>query len=244
MFRHKGNSRTFKHNFRLAVFLSFIAGLVNICGVSALGVLTTNVTGHFAYFAEGVIKENNAAGVYFLYYIVSFLLGSFISSLLMEYFINIGYNAPHKASMLVELFLLLTLGIYGDIFIDEGFSRPLLACIMLFTMGLQNSLVSKVSNSAVRTTHLTGLFTDLGIELSQLFFHVEKEQRTRLLRNLGLRSGIIIFFFSGCIVGGFLYTSIKFKILIIAAFVLIIALVYDNLRLGYYRIWERFNSKM
>ena len=38
-------------------------------------------------------------------------------------------------------------------------------------MGLQNALVTKVSQSVVRTTHLTGLFTDLGIELSQLFFY-------------------------------------------------------------------------
>jgi len=231
MFRHKGNSRTFKHNFRLAVFLSFIAGLVNICGVLALGILTTNVTGHFAYLAEGVVKQNNVALVYSLFYIVFFLLGAFISSLLTEYFINRSYNAPHRASMLVELCLLLILGIYGDILIGKGFSRPLLACIMLFTMGLQNSLVSKVSDSAVRTTHLTGLFTDLGIELSQLFFRIEKDQRRKLLRNIGLKGGIIVFFFSGCMIGGFLYSILKFKILLIAAGTLIIALIYDNIRL-------------
>ena len=39
----------------------------------------------------------------------------------------------------------------------------------MFAMGLQNALVTKISNATVRTTHLTGLFTDLGIELSQLF---------------------------------------------------------------------------
>ena len=52
MFRHKGKTRTFKHNLRLAALLSFIAGLVNITGVLFLNVLTTNVTGHFAFFAE------------------------------------------------------------------------------------------------------------------------------------------------------------------------------------------------
>jgi uncharacterized membrane protein YoaK (UPF0700 family) len=42
---------------------------------------------------------------------------------------------------------------------------------MLFAMGMQNAMVTKISQSIVRTTHLTGLFTDLGIELSQLFFY-------------------------------------------------------------------------
>ncbi len=241
MFRHKGKARTFEHNFRLATFLSFIAGFVNICGVLALGVLTTNVTGHFAYFAEGIVKEKNLSGIYFLFYILSFLLGSFISSLLTEYFTNKGSNAPHNAAMFLEILLLLVLGVCGDAFLVGGVSIPLLACILLFAMGLQNSLVSKISNSAVRTTHLTGLFTDLGIELSQLFFYKEEGQRKRLLRSIGLRGGIIAFFFLGCVVGGLLFVKIKFRILIVAAVTLIIALVYDNLRLGYYRIRKRLS---
>ena len=242
MFRHKGKARTFEHNFRLASFLSFIAGLVNICGVLALGVLTTNVTGHFAYFAEGIVKEKNLSGIYFLLYILAFLLGSFISSLITEYFTNKGSNAPHNAAMFVEILLLSVLGVWGDTFLAGGVYIPLLACILLFAMGLQNSLVSKISNSAVRTTHLTGLFTDLGIELSQLFFYKEEGQRQRLLRSIGLRGGIIAFFFLGCVVGGLLYVKIKFRILILAAFTLVVALIYDNLRLGYYRIRKRLSA--
>ena len=94
----------------------------------------------------------------------------------------------------------------------------------------------------MRTTHLTGLFTDLGIELSQLFFYKEEGQRQRLLRSIGLRGGIIAFFFLGCVVGGLLYVKIKFRILILAAFTLVVALIYDNLRLGYYRIRKRLSA--
>ena len=242
MFRHKGKARTFSHNFRLAAFLSFIAGVVNICGVLALGVLTTNVTGHFAYFAEGVVKNHNFSGVYFLFYILSFLFGSFIASLLTEYFTHKDSHTPHNAAMFLEILLLLILGVYGDTFVRDGINIPLLACVLLFAMGLQNSLVSKISNSAVRTTHLTGLFTDLGIELSQLFFYKEEGQRKRLLSSIGLRGGIIAFFFLGCVIGGVLFMSIKFKVLIMAAAILVIALVYDNIRLGYYRIRKRLHT--
>jgi uncharacterized membrane protein YoaK (UPF0700 family) len=242
MFRHKGKTRTFRHNFRLAAFLCFTAGLVNICGVLALGVLTTNVTGHFAYFAEGVFKKDALPGFFFLFYILAFLSGSFVSNLLTEYFAGKDHKAPHNAAMFSEILLLLIMGLFGDIFISWGVSKPLLACMLLFAMGLQNSLVSKISNSIVRTTHLTGLFTDLGIELSQLFFYKGESQRKQLLHSISLRCGIIAFFFAGCVVGGFLYMSLKFRILIIAAIILIIALVYDDLRLGYYRIRKRLNG--
>jgi uncharacterized membrane protein YoaK (UPF0700 family) len=236
MFKHKGNSRTFRHNFRLAVFLSFVAGLVNICGVLALGVLTTNITGHFAYFAEGVSKKENLFGAYFLLYIVAFLTGSFVSSLLTEYFIVKESKAPHSLSIFLEILILLAMGLYGDSFINRGFDKHLLASSLLFAMGLQNSLVSKISNSTVRTTHLTGLFTDLGIELSHLFFLNSESERKKLLHSINLRLGIIAFFFSGCVIGGFLFFVMKFKMLIVASFIMILALIYDNILLRFYMI--------
>ena len=52
MFRHKGESRTLKHNLRIASLLSFVAGIVNVAGFLSVQRLTTNVTGHFAFFVE------------------------------------------------------------------------------------------------------------------------------------------------------------------------------------------------
>ncbi|MFA6152012.1 MAG: YoaK family protein [Chitinophagaceae bacterium] len=243
MFRHKGNARTFNHNFRLAAFLSFVAGLVNICGVLALGELTTNVTGHFAYLAEGVLNIDNFFGTYFLLYIVAFFAGSFISSLLIEYFILKKGKTPHSLPLLLEMLILLLVGMYGAALIDSGFDKRLIAICLLFAMGLQNSLVSKVSNSAVRTTHLTGLFTDLGIELSQLFFFKEKAQRRKLLHSIGLRLAIVAFFFTGCIIGGSIFIKIHFKTLIIASLILFMTFVYDNILLSFYKIRKNLNSK-
>lgn len=67
MFRHKGKNRTFIHNLRLATLLSFVAGIVNITGVLAVKTLTTNVTGHFAYFAEELMLNNYSAAITFLF---------------------------------------------------------------------------------------------------------------------------------------------------------------------------------
>ena len=98
-------------------------------------------------------------------------------------------------------------------------------------MGLQNSLVTTISNATIRTTHFTGLFTDLGIELSQLFFYNQKEQKAKLYSSIKLRMTIITFFFIGGLLGGILYSTLKLYVLSIAAIVLIIGIVYDQLKL-------------
>jgi uncharacterized membrane protein YoaK (UPF0700 family) len=84
MFRHKGKNRTFAHDLRLATLLSFVAGLVNITGVLALKTLTTNVTGHFAFFAEEIMKHDYTTAITFLVFTLFFLLGSFLSSFMEE----------------------------------------------------------------------------------------------------------------------------------------------------------------
>lgn len=240
MFRHRGSSRTFTDNFRLATFLSFTSGVVNICGVLAVGVLTTNVTGHFAYFAQNMLTEKYLIGIQYLLFILVFLLGSFVSNFLAEYFIAKKHKAPHNAAILIEIFSLLFLATASVGGIDTEKYTYLIATVMLFAMGIQNSLVSKVSNSIVRTTHLTGLFTDLGIELSQLFFYKNPDQRSMLLRSIGLRLGIILFFFLGCILGGVAYMTFQLKTLYVAAFVVSVALVYDNFVIAVYKFRKRF----
>ncbi|MBP6731372.1 MAG: DUF1275 domain-containing protein [Chitinophagales bacterium] len=228
MFKHRDKERTFQHNVTLAGFLCFTAGIVNICGVLSLGILTTNVTGHFAYFAENILQRNISAGFSFLLYILAFLAGSFISSLLTEFALDRKHASPHNAALFIEIFLLLGIGLFGNYMLSHGISPATLAIVLLFTMGLQNSLVGTISSSSVRTTHLTGLFTDLGIELSQLFFYREQNQRKQLTDSIKLRGSIIAFFFLGCTVGGFLYSLLLFKILVLAAFTLMAALTYDT----------------
>ncbi len=98
-------------------------------------------------------------------------------------------------------------------------------------MGLQNSLVTTISNATVRTTHLTGLFTDLGIELSQLFFYKLKEQKQKLYSSIKLRLTIITFFFLGGLLGGIFYSTIQLYVLAIAASVLLVGLIYDDVKL-------------
>lgn len=237
MFRHKGKNRTYKHNLRLASLLSFIAGMVNIVGVLSFKTLTTNITGHFAFFSEELVNKNYESAFVFLAFIFSFLLGAFVSNYLVESVIRLNPRISHAAPMLIEITILCGIGTLAD---PTGSSAQLVACLLLFAMGLQNSLVTKVSDSVVRTTHLTGLFTDMGIELSQLFFFKQAGEPQRLRRSIYLRLVIITCFFLGCIIGGYLFKSIRLKTLLFTSSCLLIALFYDTIR---YRVY-RFRRKI
>lgn len=236
MFRHKGKNRTFIHNLRLATLLSFVAGIVNITGVLAIKTLTTNVTGHFAYFAEEVMRQDFSAAITFFVFTIFFLIGSFTSNFLSELISKTNPNFSHVIPISLEILVLFGVGIFGMESDLSSFDGKWIAFSMLFAMGIQNSLVTKISQSTVRTTHLTGLFTDLGIELSQLFFYKKPEETKRLKTSIYLRLSIISFFFVGCFSGGFLYSYIKMKTLLVSVFFLLIALMYDYMRFQFHII--------
>ena len=239
MFRHKGKNRTYYHNLRLASLLSFIAGIVNITGVLSLKVLTTNVTGHFAFFAENIVDKAYRTAFVYLIFIFCFLLGAFISNLIAEIMVRIKPRIAHTLPMLIETGILLFIGISTA---SVSLPATVIACMLLFSMGIQNALVTKISDSVVRTTHLTGLFTDLGIELSQLFFFKQANDFEKLKKSIYLRLVIITLFFTGCIIGGFLFKNIHLKTLLLAAICLLIALLYDGLRYQLYvlrRKWKQ-----
>lgn len=229
MFRHQGKTRTSKHNLQIASVLSFVAGIVNVAGFLAVQKLTTNVTGHFAFFVDAVFQYQFWNGFVYFLYIFFFFLGAFVSSFLVEVVARKNENTTYIIPIVIEIVLLLFIAIVGKNLIENY--ANVIAYTLLFSMGLQNSLVTKISNSIVRTTHLTGLFTDLGIELAQLFFYKQLDLRQKLFSSIQLRLTIISFFFIGGIIGGLFYAEIQLKVLIIAVSVLFLGLIYDYLKL-------------
>ena len=242
MFRHQGKNRTFRHNLRLASNLSLVAGIVNSVGVLAISTLTTNVTGHFAYFAEEFSIGHYTKAIPFLLFILFFFLGAFVSNSCIEIAVLNKKKYIHTAPMFLEIFLLVIVGFWNDWNFSTTENTNLIAYLLLFSMGLQNALVTKISQSTVRTTHLTGLFTDLGIETSQYFFYRQHPNAVKLKKNIFLKLSIIVFFFVGCITGTLLFYQMDLKTLLVAALLITIALTMDNLVFYYHytrRKWRR-----
>ena len=240
MFRHQGKTRTLSHNLKIASLLSFVAGIVNVAGFFAVQRLTTNVTGHFAFFVEEVFNLNFWQGFVYFLYIFFFFLGSFVSSLLIEIISRKDDHYIYIVPASIECFILFSIGFWGQDLLIK--SPNTIAFSLLFAMGLQNSLVTTISSASVRTTHLTGLFTDLGIELSQLFFYKEQEQKHKLLSSIKLRLTIISFFFIGGIIGGILYSKVGLHSLIFAAATLVLGLIYDNIKFRLIQLRRKLKS--
>ena len=241
MFRHLGKTRTLKHNLQIASLLSFVAGIVNVAGFLSVQQLTTNVTGHFAFFVDEVFKLDFWKGFVYFLYILFFFLGSFVSNFLVEMVAKKNQKQIYIIPTLIESIILFTVAFAGEPLINKH--PDLIAYSLLFAMGLQNSLVTTISNATVRTTHLTGLFTDLGIELSQLFFYRKRESQIKLLSSIKLRLTIITFFFIGGIISGVFYSNITLYVLAIAGTVLIAGLVYDSIKLRLILLKRRYNKR-
>ncbi|MDQ0594952.1 uncharacterized membrane protein YoaK (UPF0700 family) [Chryseobacterium ginsenosidimutans] len=236
MFRHKGKGRTYSHNLKLASILSCVAGLVNITGVLSVSTLTTNVTGHFAYFSEELFVKNYKMAFFYLLYILFFLLGAFVSGVITEWATKYKSHTSYIIPLSIEMVIMLIIAFSPDILPKNSSVQLIISSALLFSMGLQNALVTRVSQSVVRTTHLTGLFTDLGIELSQLFFHQQKGKKIQLKKSIFLKLMIISCFFLGGIIGGFTYQQIQLKTLLLPATLLLFALWYDRLLFRYYHL--------
>jgi uncharacterized membrane protein YoaK (UPF0700 family) len=229
MFKHQGKTRTLKHNLRIASLLSFVAGIVNVAGFLAVQRLTTNVTGHFAFFVDEVFKLHFWEGFVYFLFIFFFFLGSFVSNFLVELISRKNADYIYVIPTIIESMILFSVAIFGEFLIKDN--PNLIAFSLLFAMGLQNSLVTSISKATVRTTHLTGLFTDLGIELSQLFFYNQPEQKYRLHSSIKLRLTIISFFFLGGIMGGVFYAPFGLHVLILAGSTLLIGIAYNDWKL-------------
>ena len=228
MFREDVKKRSYKNNLGVAIFLALVAGIVNVVGVLSVNQFTTNVTGHFAHVITGVSQAYQSRPIYFLGFILSFLGGAICSSLIIDYFRNHSEKWKFRVPVIIESLLLIGVGILPMDYITLNPHK--IAIVLLFTMGFQNALVTTISNSVVRTTHLTGLFTDLGIEIAQLMKNRDPKITKPLWHSVFLRVNIIGSFFIGGVIAGLFYHVIQTRLLILAAMVLCIALVYDSIK--------------
>lgn len=235
MFRHTGQRRSYRHNIRLAVLLCLTAGFVNAAGFLAFAVLTTNVTGHAALLAVKLINDDLRSVRMVGLWLLLFLAGAFLSSL---YINKIGRDRPHAYTvpLVAEMLSLVFVGSVGYTFDDSIIRTEYFAGSLLFAMGMQNALVSMVSGSVVRTTHLTGTFTDLGIDLSALFSPHNKKVLPAIRKRILLRVIIIFFFLLGGVIGGYCFHHLAYHSFYIPAGLLVIAMFYDFLRVRFARM--------
>ncbi|MDB5825124.1 MAG: hypothetical protein JWR21_3828 [Herminiimonas sp.] len=220
--RLTARERTATANLHLGVLLAFVAGALNAGGFLAIGQYTSHMTGIVSAAADNLVVGNAGLAVAGGLSLFSFLAGAATTAWLVNYAKRGSNGNIFAVPLRIESALLLAFGLVGGTLrLHEVVSISLTAILLCFTMGLQNALITKISNAEIRTTHITGLITDIGIELGKLIYwnrsrdvsaYAVVANRSRLR----MHSALALAFFVGGLMGalGFKHAGFSFTILL------------------------------
>jgi len=171
MFSREGSARSERQNRQLAGYLAFVGGFVNSSGFVLIGTFTSHVTGNVGRLANDTALGQYGAAIAALSLVLSFFVGAFSASAIVESrFLSSAGPRAYAVALGLESFLLLSFTALS--YVTSGAHARVLdaeAALLCAAMGLQNALVTRLSGAVVRTTHLTGVITDLGIESARWF---------------------------------------------------------------------------
>jgi uncharacterized membrane protein YoaK (UPF0700 family) len=227
MLRKFSSSRSLSENIKLGTMMAFVAGAVNVTSLLLFFAFTSNVTGHYAIIAAEVAKGNYYQMAVVLGWIFMFFLGSSIANALVINLNHWSRYMAHATPLVLEILCLVAVGVYGQFHYRETLTETeVLLAIMLFAMGLQNGLTASISNFAVKTTHLTGLTTDLGI-LFSMFIRKEYRDNPELVGKAKLLMAIAAAYLLGAIAGGYSCIHLGFKTFYLVSILISIVILYD-----------------
>lgn len=209
-------NREEKSNIILGFFLSFVAGAMNAGGFLALSFYTSHVTGLLSSIPDQFILNNMDMVKNGIYGLICFFCGAVFSTILVNYGKVKNLHSEYAIPLVFESFLILWFGFSGAFLNEHDTFIPVTVMLLCFIMGLQNALISKISNSIIRTTHMTGIVTDLGIEIGKWLHSISfKEHHVKMdKKKMLILLGLILFFSLGGFTGvyGFKFFSYSFVI--------------------------------
>lgn len=186
--------------------LALIAGFVNSIGLLGFNHQSvSHLSGTATMIATGIVTSSFFNVFHLMMIIFSFVLGATISGYyLRSGALKLGRNyslllSLESAFLLASIYFLTQDSLYGHYLAST-------AC------GLQNALVTTFSGAVIRTTHVTGIFTDLGIMMGAKLRGEAFDKRKARLFVL-----IIAGFILGGTLGAFSFDALKFKALFIPA---------------------------
>lgn len=153
---------------RLAISLAWIGGYTNIISVLCLGMVTSHVTGTATTLGRSAVELNGALVVQALLVMFSFLVGAMASGAAEQVAARMRWRSVYALPITVEFLLLAAFALGLELHNHE----PPEAVASLYwitacgaaAMGVQNATITRISGGVVRTTHVTGVLTDIGLD--------------------------------------------------------------------------------
>ncbi|HTN16219.1 MAG TPA: YoaK family protein [Chitinophagaceae bacterium] len=212
---------------RFGMMYAGTAGMVNVSSLVLFFSFTSNVTGHYAILANEIANGNLFKILIAFLWILLYFAGSFFSHFLIRSGASSNTYLTHAVPMIVEIICLVSVGLYGHyLYAETLIETELLVAVLLFAMGLQNGLTASIASFSLKTTHLTGLTTDLAIHLSMLYKKNIKNKeaiRSKLKLMLSIAVGYLI---GGAIAGKMVHYA-HFMVFIYIAIAMVGLMIYD-----------------
>jgi uncharacterized membrane protein YoaK (UPF0700 family) len=208
------NERTPQGNRHLAQVLIFIAGAINAGGFFAVQQYTSHMSGIVSGMADNLALGDLRIVLSGVGALLSFVLGAACSEVLINLGRQLHLRSQYACPLVLEAGLLIVFGLLGsNVGKHQWLFVPMTVSLLCFVMGLQNAMISKLSKAEIRTTHVTGMVTDIGIELGKLvYLNVDPTQPQVFAdrKKLSMLVTLVGLFLVGGVVGAFGFKYIGF----------------------------------
>ncbi|PRD42847.1 DUF1275 domain-containing protein [Phyllobacterium phragmitis] len=238
--RLAAKERTDQADRHLAGYLIFIAGAANAGGFLAVQQYTSHMSGIVSAMADNLALGDVMLMLSGVGALLSFVAGAAMSAILINWGRRQHLESEYAFPLVLEAGLLICFGLLGShLARHQGLFISLTVMLLCFIMGLQNAIITKLSGARIRTTHVTGLVTDMGIEFGKLFYwNTSKDIPSKPLvkadrKKLKLLVSLVFLFFAGGVLGAVGFKQMGFAAtLFLAALLLMLALmpVLDDIR--------------
>lgn len=218
-----GPVRSPRHNLQLAGLLALNAGVLNSVGFVAVSVYTSHMTGLTATVADQLALGGSVLALTALLGLACFVAGSATCAVVFNWGRRRELQGRYANVLVLEALLVLAFGLLADR-LGWDHREQLFIAVLCFTMGMQNAIITKISAAQIRTTHVTGMITDIGIELGKLAYRHRSHDLDPVvadLRKLAMLSTLVGLFFLGGVLGAVGYLELGFVTVIPLALLLL-----------------------
>jgi uncharacterized membrane protein YoaK (UPF0700 family) len=205
-------NKYFSKSFVTSVWLlmAFQAGYVNVGAFLTSGNFVSHVTGTSSQIGIGVANLNLSVLATFLTILLAFIAGAAFSGHYIGRHVDEGKDPRYTFVLSVKSFffgmiLLLSLGAFS---FEAGITTLLIVFCLSFCCGVQNSTCALSTNGFLKPTHMTGLSTDIGINLTKIFALSSSSNEYKEERNKNfLRISILFSFIAGGCISGLVFSQ-------------------------------------
>lgn len=210
----------------LGYLMAFIGGAINAGGFFAVNHYTSHMSGELARVADHLFLQQWSVALSSALMVLCFILGACHAAFSILWGKHVHLHSPYALTFWIEAVYMLLFGIMASSLSEYQTLVPITVLLMCFIMGMHNTVMTMLSGGVIRSTHMSGFVTDIGIELAKFLFGSIKHRRLTLQdvhsAKLKLYLGLVTGFVLGGIFGAWGFHQLHFKFVLPLSFLLLI----------------------